>query len=192
MPKRLIPCVLVTAGLLATAVALNPNSGLAAGDCFAQPNRPPAPGGHWYYHSDRVNNRKCWFLVEPTMPPAEALAASPFADANLQPTFPSFFSSLAAGFAGTNPAGAPQGYANGDAGTAPTARPDDPDNDVALRARRPNPAHRSSAALASQHRPSSARPRVDLEEERPAQPADQAQRDALFQEFMRWKERQKP
>ena len=69
----------VAAGLFSTMLTLNPNWVLAAGDCTEQPNREPAAGGHWYYHSDRVNNRKCWYLVEPasTTPQAEAPEAQP-------------------------------------------------------------------------------------------------------------------
>jgi hypothetical protein len=55
----------VAAGLFSTVITLNPNWVLAAGDCIEQPNREPAAGGHWYYRTDRLNNRKCWYLTEP-------------------------------------------------------------------------------------------------------------------------------
>jgi len=191
MPTRFIARVLaVAAGLFATATALGPGSSLAAGDCFAQPNRQPAAGGHWYYRSDRINNRKCWYLVAPatTTPQPEAPEPPPTAE-TLQPTFPSFFSSLAAGFAETNPVRTQQGSSD----AAQTARPDGLTNDDAVRVKRPRQAlRRSNAALIVPHRQAPARPRVELADERPVPPSSQAERDTLFQEFLRWKERQRP
>lgn len=68
----------VAAGLFSTVITLNPNWALAAGDCIEQPSREPAAGGHWYYRTDRLNNRKCWYLTEPeaAMPQAEAPKAA--------------------------------------------------------------------------------------------------------------------
>ncbi|MBO0758319.1 MAG: hypothetical protein J2P54_20910, partial [Bradyrhizobiaceae bacterium] len=34
----------------------------AAEDCLEQPNGQAPQGGHWYYHTDRATNRKCWAL----------------------------------------------------------------------------------------------------------------------------------
>jgi hypothetical protein len=34
----------------------------AAEDCLEQPNGQAPQGGHWYYHTDRATNRKCWVL----------------------------------------------------------------------------------------------------------------------------------
>ena len=66
MASRLVAHMPVLAAALCVAVAaLNSNKVLAAGDCIEQPDSRPAQGGHWYYHSDRVNNRKCWYFVEP-------------------------------------------------------------------------------------------------------------------------------
>ena len=52
---------------------------LAVSDCIEEPNREAPPGGHWFYRTDSVNNRKCWHLVEPpsSMPQAEAKAEPP-------------------------------------------------------------------------------------------------------------------
>jgi hypothetical protein len=66
MATRLVAYMPALAAALCVVLAtLNPNKVLAAGDCIEQPDSRPAQGGHWYYHSDRVNNRKCWYLVEP-------------------------------------------------------------------------------------------------------------------------------
>jgi len=37
-----------------------PGPAAAADDCAAKPNGVPPQGFHWYYQTDRVNNRKCW------------------------------------------------------------------------------------------------------------------------------------
>jgi hypothetical protein len=34
----------------------------AAEECLEQPNTQSPQGGHWYYHTDRATNRKCWVL----------------------------------------------------------------------------------------------------------------------------------
>jgi hypothetical protein len=34
----------------------------AVEDCIESPNSAPPQGSHWYYRTDRVNQRKCWYL----------------------------------------------------------------------------------------------------------------------------------
>jgi hypothetical protein len=31
-------------------------------DCFTAPNSPAPPNSHWYYRTDRTQDRKCWHL----------------------------------------------------------------------------------------------------------------------------------
>jgi hypothetical protein len=31
-------------------------------DCLTAPNSPAPPNGHWYYRTDRAQERKCWHL----------------------------------------------------------------------------------------------------------------------------------
>jgi len=31
-------------------------------DCLTAPNSPAPPNGHWYYRTDRMQERKCWHL----------------------------------------------------------------------------------------------------------------------------------
>lgn len=45
-----------------------------AGDCLAQPNSSAPAGNHWYYHTDRATQRKCWYLRALDQP-AQGLAA---------------------------------------------------------------------------------------------------------------------
>jgi hypothetical protein len=188
MPKRVISCVPI--GLLATVIMLGTNyATLAADDCLAGPNRPPAQGGHWYYRIDHGNNRKCWYLVEPgtQTPVAQApelqQPQSP-PGAAPQPTFGSFFSSLAAGFPGSAP-GAQGDPTTGAARLGPPARAAEPKNG------QPGPTRQPRMALASkQHRAVHLRPPPEPTEEQPPASLNQADRDSLFEEFLRWKDRQ--
>jgi hypothetical protein len=43
------------------ALSVRPNIALAV-DCLVAPNFAPPPNGHWYYGTDRVQQRKCWHL----------------------------------------------------------------------------------------------------------------------------------
>jgi hypothetical protein len=62
MRGPIITFVPVTLGLVIGGLTMVRNSALAAEDCIEQPNTQAPPGGHWYYHTDRATNRKCWVL----------------------------------------------------------------------------------------------------------------------------------
>jgi hypothetical protein len=178
MLARSLTCFpIVIAGLFSAAIGLSPNRA-AADDCLGAPNREAGPGEHWAYHSDTINNRKCWHLVGST----PAAAATPAPDAQSGPGLQSFFSSL--GISG--PAqGAPQGAANRD-----DARPSatDPPKRPRIASRQDvshqDPSHQDSGDVAAQpKRHRDTRPagdRADL-------PLDEAKREALFHDFLRWK-----
>lgn len=60
----------------ALCIAMMPSGpAAAADDCAAKPGAPPPQGFHWYYQTDRVNNRRCWRLLRvsetgaPILPP---------------------------------------------------------------------------------------------------------------------------
>jgi hypothetical protein len=187
MPKRVISCVPI--GLLATVIMLGSDRAtLAADDCLAGPNRPSAQGGGWHYRLDHANNRKCWYLVEPgaQTPTAEApelqQPQSP-PGAPPQPTFGSFFSSLTAGFPGPTP-GAKGDPTAGDARIAQPARADDLKNGEAGPSRQPR-----MALAPKQHRPVHLRPPAEHTDEQLPASLSQTERDALFEEFLQWKDR---
>jgi hypothetical protein len=164
MSKRVAtygPAVLV--GLLATAIMLSTNcAAFAADDCLTAPTHPPGPGAHWRARNDTVNNRKCWYLVEPEGPTAETPQRSP--DPTPQPGFGSFLSSL--------------GFPGASAQTDPNARPDDVGPPPGA-ARQPN----AQADLPPKpHRPPPARAPA-------ARPDDGT--DALFREFLQWEKQRK-
>ncbi len=199
MSKCVVSCVpAVSAGLFVAVIVLGANrTAVAADDCLAGPDHPPAPGGHWYYHLDHASDRKCWYLVEPAAraPAAEAMqpqsAPEPQPPAP-QPGFGAFFSTLSAGFPGSTAAAQPP---TPDARGPQTAPADDLKNTEAAPARDLHPARRPAAlaALAPKpHQPAHARPPAEHADERAAAPPDQAERDALFREFLRWRERQTP
>ena len=53
------------ASLLGTLMAFGLNDAvLAAGTCIEGPNLNAGQGGHWYYRVDRINHRKCWYVME--------------------------------------------------------------------------------------------------------------------------------
>ena len=189
MSKCVSVCVkAVSTGLTVTAIVLGTNRATLADDCLAAPNRPPDPGGHWYYHLDHAADRKCWYLVEPARAPAvEAGEPQPVAapPPQPQPTFGSFFSSL--GFTGSGP----QPDTTGDARIQQTARPDAPRTD-ATTGRQPRvarPPVTEASLVPKPHRPARPRPPAEHADEGAASPT-QAERDALFQEFLKWRERQ--
>jgi hypothetical protein len=192
MSKRVISCV-KTVSLFAAAIVLGTNqASLAADDCLAGPNRPPAQGRHWYYRVDHAANRKCWYLGEPAAqaPTAETPEPQPASEATPQPTFGAFFSALSASFTGSTNAPQPD-TTSSDARIRQTVRPDDPRNDATAPGRPPRIARHPDAVAAlvpKQHRPVHARPPAEHADEQAASPA-QAERDALFQEFLRWRER---
>jgi hypothetical protein len=49
----------LAASLLALSMT---RTSTGANVCMEQPNQQPVDGAHWYYHLDRANQRKCWYL----------------------------------------------------------------------------------------------------------------------------------
>jgi type II secretory pathway pseudopilin PulG len=185
----------VFASLLAAVALTTLPSSIAssAENCMAEPNAKIQEGSQWSYRIDRASGRKCWFVVRPgsRTPPAEA-EKQPSPDATPEPTFSSFFSSLVAPFKKANQAGTQQDPANSAARiTQPTAPSAQRNNDDGRRPRVADSQNSNAPADQKQHRQSSARSE-HAGEQRPAEARHQAQQDALFQEFLRWKERQTP
>ena len=74
--------VLALVGSIAVGAALfmsgarvgMPNSAGAADDCLTAPNASAPQGSHWYYRTDRTNQRKCWYYRAPGEPAQDATA----------------------------------------------------------------------------------------------------------------------
>lgn len=65
MSAQLQPIGTATFAFAFLAVGLGANAPVSvalAVDCLAAPNSPAPPGSHWYYHTDRTQDRKCWHL----------------------------------------------------------------------------------------------------------------------------------
>src|SRR5262245_20070437 len=63
MVIRKIFWALVVVAILGTVVTARTSRAEPAADaCLSKPNAAPPQGSHWYYRSDRTNNRRCWYL----------------------------------------------------------------------------------------------------------------------------------
>jgi hypothetical protein len=62
--------VLLASGL---AVRVPANTALAA-DCLTAPNSSAPPNSHWYYRTDRIQQRKCWYIRADTEPSEQRAA----------------------------------------------------------------------------------------------------------------------
>lgn len=60
--RKLTAALAGIAALMIALVAGYRASHAAQNDCLAAPNGAASGGQHWYYHLDRANNRKCWYL----------------------------------------------------------------------------------------------------------------------------------
>ncbi|MGA8078557.1 MAG: hypothetical protein WB868_14370 [Xanthobacteraceae bacterium] len=59
--SRPIGLLVFSSALLACGTLAVPNTAFAA-DCLTAPNSSTPANGHWYYRTDRVQQRKCWYL----------------------------------------------------------------------------------------------------------------------------------
>jgi hypothetical protein len=60
---RPISTIVFVSALLASGLGVGvPANTAFAVDCLTAPNSPAPPNGHWYYRTDRTQERKCWHL----------------------------------------------------------------------------------------------------------------------------------
>ena len=60
---RPIRTIAFAAAFLASGLGVSVPANIAfAIDCFTAPNSPAPPNSHWYYRTDRTQERKCWHL----------------------------------------------------------------------------------------------------------------------------------
>ncbi len=147
--------------LLATAAA-----GLgtpAQAECILQPNQQAPEGAHWSLHYDRDKNRRCWIMVDASG--HDLSTPQQPADSSGLSTFQSFLDRITGGTSPPQQEAAPAG--------APATPPRKPQPNV-VNATRADPAARTE--------PKS--------EARPVKPMTSGERDALFEEFLRWHESQ--
>src|SRR5262249_500516 len=60
---RMIAPAAIVAVLTPFAVTTVPLGTATAADCIAAPNSAAPEGSHWYYRTDRVQRRKCWYIA---------------------------------------------------------------------------------------------------------------------------------
>jgi hypothetical protein len=186
MRKHTISCVhSIAMGLFAATFVLDPGRSLAARECTAQPGAP-AQGGHWYYRLDRASNRKCWYLLEGAANPQRDQTSQQQSalQAAQQPSLFSLFSALP-GFSSASLPATPPVSMSSDARGMPIALPQASKSDDAVRAKPRRHADAKAAPASKLDRQVSGRPSKPVDEPRVA-PPNQAERDALFQEFVRW------
>jgi hypothetical protein len=184
----------VSASLLGALIALCLNGAVpAAGTCIEGPNLKAGQVGHWYYRVDPVNHRKCWYVTATELKTQEGAPLEPTPSPTSTPnsTLSSWFTSLGAG----PPASAVvQPRTTRESRVPPTAPREAVKVVHAVPRERSRPTRRSEtkgAATAQLNQQSPSRSSSEHAEQVNAPPPDQAARDALFLEFLRWKELQK-
>jgi hypothetical protein len=90
----------VSASLLGALIALCLNGAVpAAGTCIEGPALKAGQGGHWYYHVDPVDHRKCWYVTATELKTQQGplLGPTPSPTSTPNSTLSSWFTSLGAG-----------------------------------------------------------------------------------------------
>ena len=76
MPAQLRPIgTIAFASFLASGLGVSVPAKIAfAADCLTAPSSAAPPNSHWYYCTDRTQDRKCWHLQTNGSPPEQAPA----------------------------------------------------------------------------------------------------------------------
>src|SRR5215472_6867351 len=74
MPAQLRPIgTIAFASFLASGLGVSVPAKIAfAADCLTAPSSAAPPNSHWYYRTDRTQDRKCWHLQTNGGPPEQA------------------------------------------------------------------------------------------------------------------------
>jgi hypothetical protein len=185
----LVPAVYASS--LAAAMVLGANlAASAAGVCIEKPNQQIDQAGHWYYHVDRERHRRCWFfetseVTASPVPSPDRLSAN----ADSQP----WFSQLAAGLAQTFSFERQQNSAIDASNTASNtitkaSSPKHPKtNKMAAKNRSRIVPLPETTGVASTERSDQLLPQSASERNETQPPQlTAADRDALYQEFLKW------
>jgi hypothetical protein len=78
--KRLVGLIVFVVTLLVSGIDVGTPNTARTDDCLTAPNSSAPQGTHWYYHVDRTNQRKCWY-VRATSQPAQQGAAQATSEA---------------------------------------------------------------------------------------------------------------
>jgi hypothetical protein len=174
----LIPAVffiVVALAFVATIAVFTYGSARADSACIAQPSQPAAEGSRWYLRYDSTKGRRCWFLGASTNA-HEVATPQGQTSAPAAPTLSSRLAEFFGGLARSSTDVAPQ--ANAAQSNLTSAPRKTPGNS-------PNAAKPDKSARADQ------RDIVEGHAGKRAPPAlTQPERNALFEEFLRWHESQ--
>jgi hypothetical protein len=163
MPHRINVLAFASCAFLLVALQLGTQD---ADECLERAG-PPDQAGHWYYHIDWVNHRKCWFF-------RRATEAAPNPSPIEQPSTnegseQSFLSKLATGVQQT--------FRFGTQKAEPQNNPTTPTNGPEPQSQRPTEVPKQRSRASQPPKPRDAAPS--------GSPISPAVRDALFQEFLR-------
>jgi hypothetical protein len=183
---------IASANLLGILTALGLNGTvLAAGTCI----EGPKAGRHWDYRVDPANHRKCWYVTGTGLKTQEGAPLQPTPSPTSTPnsTLLSWFASLSTSPAGSVSPGR-QPSTTRESGVPPTAPNEALQVVHTVPKKRLRPARRfesKGATTAERNQQPPSRSSAEHAEQINTQPPDQAAQDALFLEFLRWKELQK-
>jgi hypothetical protein len=145
--------------------------------CLAQPSQPAAEGMRWSAHYDRSKGRKCWILVDASTNGHDASQAQPNAAATAVETLSSQIASLLGNLTGASANVTPQATAP-QVGAASVPRK--PQGNGANASKADNSARADQRSTGEGH---AAAKRV-------SPTPTELEREALFEEFLRWRESQ--
>jgi hypothetical protein len=199
------------AGTLALAALLGVNTtASAAAECLESPDLHVTQPGHWSYRTDRSLNQRCWHFdpAEATAAtattqaaaPATARAAAPAtatgraaapAAAASEDSQQSLFDRLTAGLSQTLSPPPPQPHQNsipdnsGEALQTISPKPAKPSGTVRREQPKAAPPPTTDGAAIVERRDQSRQPAAEKDERRDP-PTNVAEREALFQDFVKW------
>jgi alpha-beta hydrolase superfamily lysophospholipase len=191
---------LLTAALASALLAGPATTASVADECLETPDFRVTGPGHWYYHLDRTLTRKCWHFeqVVTAIAPAPAAPAVATATVAAVDSQASFLSRFTAGLTQTLSAPTPQPqlqqtrqyntpYLAGE--TAQTLSPKPAKSAPAVYGERPQttpvPTTTGAAERHDQTASTEKKEKTDKNEKRDS-PHNVAEREALFQDFMKW------
>jgi hypothetical protein len=184
MPERANPFAPTMPGVLSVLVATiavhfcAPLQAESA--CLDQPTQPAAEGARWSAHYDRAKGRKCWILVDASTNGHDATApqAQPNAAATPGPVeqLSSQIASLLGNLTGASANATPQVNAPQ---ASPASVPRKPQGNGANAGKADNSVRADQRSAGEAHAAKRGSP-----------PLTELEREALFEEFLRWQESQ--
>jgi hypothetical protein len=160
---RVFALLAVGASMMATAALDHMSSALASNPCATSPGRQTEPGTHWYYQTDPVDHRQCWYL--------ERLPTASVTPRNTGSTISTPISSRLQ----RTPAGQER-----TAGKGTDALERRPARSKSVESRQTSQTVYRPVSAITAHQ---INPAADI-------PLDPARREALFREFLEWQQRQ--